>query len=77
MNQMHLRTAILFHTMLSKRTWQQHQSEKYMTVAGVSPLNNCLVVGPPFLIDMCTLLLRFCTHKFALTTDIEKAFLHV
>ena len=40
-------------------------------------LNDCLVVGPPFLIDMVTLLLRFCTHKYALTTDIEKAFLHV
>ena len=40
-------------------------------------LNDCLVVGPPFLIDMVTLLLRFHTHKYALTTDIEKAFLHV
>ena len=40
-------------------------------------LNDCLEVGPPFLIDMCTLLQRFCTHKFALTTDIEKVFLHV
>ena len=40
-------------------------------------LNDCLVVGPPFLIDMVTLLLRFRTHKYALTTDIEKAFLHM
>ena len=40
-------------------------------------LNDCLVVSPPFLIDMCTLLLRFRTHWFALTTDIKKAFLHV
>ena len=40
-------------------------------------LNDCLVVGPPFLIDMCTLLLRFRTHKFLVITDIEKAFLHV
>ena len=34
-------------------------------------------MGPPFLIDLCTLLLRFRSHKFALVTDIEKAFLHV
>ena len=40
-------------------------------------LNDCLQVGPPFLIDLCTLLLRFRSHKFALVTDIEKAFLHV
>jgi len=40
-------------------------------------LNDCLVVGPPFLIDMCTLLLRFHTHQFAVITDIEKALLHV
>ena len=40
-------------------------------------LNDCLVVSLPFLIDMCTLLVRFRTHRFALTTDIEKAFLHV
>ena len=29
------------------------------------------------MIDLCTLLLRFRSHKFALVTDIEKAFLHV
>ena len=40
-------------------------------------LNNCLQVGPPFLIDLCTLLLHFRSHKFTLVTDIEKAFLHV
>ena len=40
-------------------------------------LNDCLVVGPPFLIDMVNLLLRFRTHKYALTTDIKKAFLHM
>ena len=40
-------------------------------------LNDCLQVGPPFLIDLCTLLLRFRSRRFALVTDIEKAFLHV
>jgi len=40
-------------------------------------LNDCLEVGPPFLIDLCTLLLRFRTYNIALVTDIEKAFLHV
>ena len=40
-------------------------------------LNDCLQVGPPFLIDLCTLLLRFRSHRFALVSDIEKAFLHV
>ena len=27
--------------------------------------------------DLCSILNRFCVHKFGLTTDIEKAFLHV
>jgi len=40
-------------------------------------LNDCLDVGPPFLVDLCTLLLRFQTCKFVLVTDIEKAFLHM
>ena len=40
-------------------------------------LNDCLQAGPPFLIDICTLLLRFRSHRIALVTDIEKAFLHV
>ena len=40
-------------------------------------LNDCLQVGPPFINDLCTLLLRFCTHKMGIVTDIEKAFLHV
>ena len=40
-------------------------------------LNDCLEVGPPFLIDLCTLLLRFRMHNIALVTDIDKAFLHV
>ena len=40
-------------------------------------LNDCLMVGPTFLNDMCSILLRFRTHKHGLSTDIEKAFLHV
>ena len=40
-------------------------------------LNDCLQAGPPFLIDLCTLLFRFRSHRIALVTDIEKAFLHV
>ena len=40
-------------------------------------LNDCLQVGPPFMNDLCSLLLRFRTHKVGLVTDIEKAFLHV
>ena len=40
-------------------------------------LNDCLMVGPTFLNDMCGILLRFRTHRYGLSTDIEKAFLHV
>ena len=40
-------------------------------------LNDCLTVGPPFINDLCAILLRFRSHPFALSTDIEKAFLHV
>ena len=40
-------------------------------------LNDCLMVGPPFLNDLCTILLCFHLHSYALSTDIEKAFLHV
>ena len=40
-------------------------------------LNDCLLVGPPFLNDLCSIIIRFRHHKFALATDIEKAFLHV
>ena len=38
---------------------------------------NCLMVGPPFLSDLCTILLSFRLHPFAFFTDVEKAFLHV
>ena len=40
-------------------------------------LNDCLLTGPPFLNDLCSIILRFRTHKYGVTTDIEKAFLHV
>ena len=40
-------------------------------------LNDCLEVGPSLVNDLCSILLRFRVHKIALSTDIEKAFLHV
>ena len=40
-------------------------------------LNDCLLTVPPFLNDMCAILLRFRTFIHGLSTDIEKAFLHV
>ena len=40
-------------------------------------LNDCLHAGPPFLTDLCTVLLRFRSHSIALSADIKKAFLHV
>ena len=35
------------------------------------------MVGDPALIDLCAILLKFRLHRYALSTDIEKAFLHV
>ena len=35
------------------------------------------MVGSPTLINICNILLCFRLHKYALSTDIEKAFLHV
>ena len=40
-------------------------------------LNDCLEVGPPFMNDLCSIILRFRSHKIAISTDLEKAFLHV
>lgn len=43
----------------------------------LASLNDCLTVGPPFLNNLCAILLRFHVHAFGLSTDIEKAFLHI
>ena len=48
-----------------------HQSKDHPS------LNDCLMVGPPFQNEICSIILRFRFHTIALSTDIEKAFLHV
>ena len=40
-------------------------------------LNDCLMSGPPFLVDLCAIIMHFRTHSYGLSTDIEKAFLYV
>jgi len=40
-------------------------------------LNDCLSQCPDFLKNFCSILLRFRTHNFGVSTDIEKAFLHI
>ena len=45
--------------------------------ASSASLNDCLKIGPPFLNNLCAILLRFRDHRYAFSTDIEKAFLHV
>ena len=40
-------------------------------------LNDCLESTPPVINDLTSILVRFRLHEFAVTTDIEKAFLHV
>ena len=40
-------------------------------------LNDCLLIGDTPSIDVCGILLCFRLHCYALSTDIEKAFLHV
>ena len=43
----------------------------------VPSFNDCLLQGPGFLNNLCSILLRFHTYTLAMTTDIEKEFLHV
>ena len=40
-------------------------------------LNDCLNSSPPVLNELTFILLRFRQHRYAVTTDIEKAFLNV
>ena len=35
------------------------------------------MTGPSFLVDLCGIILRFRWHMFGISTDLEKAFLHV
>ena len=48
-----------------------HQSREHPS------LNDCLLTGPPFLNDLTAIILRFRVHLYGITTDIEKAFLHI
>ena len=40
-------------------------------------LNDCLITGPSFLHDLSSILVRFRSYPYGISTDIEKAFLHV
>ncbi|VDI39959.1 Hypothetical predicted protein [Mytilus galloprovincialis] len=40
-------------------------------------LNDCLAEYPPMMNDLTTILTRFRMRKYAVTADIEKAFLHI
>ena len=43
----------------------------------LASLNDCLTVAPPFLNNLCSIMLCFSLHAFALSTNIEKEFLHI
>ena len=45
--------------------------------SGTPSLNDCLLTGEPLLNDLFEILIRFRLHNVAISTDIEKAFLHV
>lgn len=47
------------------------------SLANSPNLNDCLEVGPLFLSDMCSILIRSRSFTYGLSTDIEKGFLHV
>ncbi|XP_074648976.1 uncharacterized protein LOC141904297 [Tubulanus polymorphus] len=40
-------------------------------------LNDCLETGPSLLNDLASIIIRFRLHKFAISADIEKAFLQI
>ena len=40
-------------------------------------LNDCLLTGPHFLNNLCSIILHFRIHNYAISTDIKKAFLHI
>ena len=40
-------------------------------------LKDCLLTGPLFLLDLCAIIQRFRKHHYGLSTDIEKALLHI
>ena len=40
-------------------------------------LNDCLMIGFPCSNNLCAVLVRFRLHRFGISTDIEKAFLHI
>ena len=45
--------------------------------SGYPSLNDCLLIGSPCVNDLCAILVRFRCHCYGISTDIEKAFLHV
>ena len=46
-------------------------------IPNAASLNDCLMVGSPLLNDLCITLFHFLLHNYAMSTDIQKAFLHV